>query len=386
MKMARIPPFDLVPRTPFWTGDIDRDSSHLRMTGLLGSMRWWYAGLIRALGGKTCAGQPNGEPCIYEHGKSEKICPVCRLFGSTGHARLFRLTGNTLQPQQLGFTSSKDVYRANSFWLWQTYGGEASGGSKRRGRDGTDYQFGVNCLWGEGLRLQISCNDEIQEKIVPIIKYLLDFLSKYGGLGAKIQNGFGVFKLDHHTSDFEIIHEGKKRLLIEAREAENLQFKPDDPKALNIRNFFSFQFELEDFEKFAKYLKAVGAVAPESFNPSAFDLRYKYRLQRPGGLRDLLKIKKGKGSASEMLGNSKARSDDERWASKIFISHPFREADDWHLRVYGYVPPLSDYKLDYAEMTELIRDFYFGPKGIFPGSRRVRQFDFKKEFPDAEQA
>jgi CRISPR type III-B/RAMP module RAMP protein Cmr1 len=377
--------FHLIPLTPFWTGDLDRDSSRLRATGFLGSLRWWYAGLIRALGGQTCSGQGQGKACLYSYEEPEALCPVCRLFGCTGHARRFRLIADRLNQQRLGFTTSNRVYSANSFWLWQTYGGEATGGTKRRDRNVTDYQFGVNQLWGEALRLRVSYAEADRDHIVPALTFLLFFLARYGGLGAKIQNGFGLFELDSKANHQGNIALGKEFITREAQGSKSLRFKTD-PRALNIRNFFSYEFALKDFERFRTNLRNIGSQTTGNFNPCAFDLRYKYRLERPSGLRDQIKFSKGKGVANEMLGNSQARSDDERWASKVFVGHPYSDGRGaWFLRVYGYIPPLKALGLDYAQMTTLIRDFYSGQNGVFPGSKIVNQFNFAEEFPHANQ-
>lgn len=379
--------FTLNPLTPFWTGDLDCDSSRLRVSGLLGSLRWWYAGLIRGLGGKTCDGSAENKACLYSFKESKKLCPACWLFGCTGHARRFRLTAERLNPQRLGFTTSKEVYTANSFWLWQTYGGEATGGAKSRDRDGTHYQFGVNTLWGETLRLRVSYAEAEKDEVVPVpaLTYLLSFLSRYAGLGAKIQNGFGLFQLDSEADHKANIDLGKIFLKKEAQDSESLKFKTD-PKALSLRHFFSYEFALKDFEAFQTNLRQIGSPASGGFNPCAFDLRYKYRLERPSGLRDQIKFAKSKGAANEMLGNSQARSDDERWASKVFVGHPFSDGSGaWFLRVYGYIPPLEALGLDDAEMTAFIREFYSGPNGLFPDSQIVNQFNFAQEFPDANQ-
>jgi len=40
--------------TPFWTGGAGRNSDQPRETGLLGSLRWWYEGIVRGMGGHVC--------------------------------------------------------------------------------------------------------------------------------------------------------------------------------------------------------------------------------------------------------------------------------------------------------------------------------------------
>ncbi|ACX52048.1 CRISPR-associated RAMP protein, Cmr1 family [Ammonifex degensii KC4] len=74
--------------TDIWTGDVDRESKRLILTGLLGSIRWWFEVLVRGLGGKACDPTVDGVRCPDEKGHR---CVVCKLFGCTGWARKFRL-------------------------------------------------------------------------------------------------------------------------------------------------------------------------------------------------------------------------------------------------------------------------------------------------------
>lgn len=58
-------------RTPIWTGGADQDSDKMRESGIVGSMRFWYEGLLRARGRKATESED--------------------LFGNTTHSRLFRI-------------------------------------------------------------------------------------------------------------------------------------------------------------------------------------------------------------------------------------------------------------------------------------------------------
>ncbi|MCL6589999.1 MAG: type III-B CRISPR module RAMP protein Cmr1 [Firmicutes bacterium] len=78
---------ELQTLTPIWTGDVDQKPGHLRETGLIGSLRWWYEALVRGLGGSVCD-PVGGNGCPDENG-SRRI--ACELFGCTGWARRFRL-------------------------------------------------------------------------------------------------------------------------------------------------------------------------------------------------------------------------------------------------------------------------------------------------------
>lgn len=95
--------FKLRTLTPIWTGGVENDNNTLHMTGLKGSIRWWYEALVRGLDGYAC------DP-IYgctldlkefkkyvEKGKREQealdllICPACQMFGCTNWGSKFIL-------------------------------------------------------------------------------------------------------------------------------------------------------------------------------------------------------------------------------------------------------------------------------------------------------
>src|SRR5436309_15111790 len=83
-------PIRLSTVTPIWTGGADGKDDRLHVTGIMGSLRWWYEVLVRGVGGHICR---MSSPCIYDP-KQERyqgLCDVCRIFGATGWARRFRL-------------------------------------------------------------------------------------------------------------------------------------------------------------------------------------------------------------------------------------------------------------------------------------------------------
>ncbi|MGC8800888.1 MAG: type III-B CRISPR module RAMP protein Cmr1 [Chloroflexus sp.] len=73
--------------TNIWTGDAARKPDRLILTGIMGSLRWWYEVLVRGLGGKACDPTSN----VRCPDKDGRHCVACELFGCTGWARKFRL-------------------------------------------------------------------------------------------------------------------------------------------------------------------------------------------------------------------------------------------------------------------------------------------------------
>jgi CRISPR-associated protein Cmr1 len=74
--------------TNIWTGNIEQKPKNLILTGIMGSLRWWFEVLVRGLGGKACDPSAKESRCPDKQGRR---CVVCELFGCTGWARKFRL-------------------------------------------------------------------------------------------------------------------------------------------------------------------------------------------------------------------------------------------------------------------------------------------------------
>jgi CRISPR-associated protein Cmr1 len=186
---------EIKPLTPIWTGDADRKVTTLRETGIIGSLRWWYEALIRGYGGFAC--NPTGteerlkckldEKKFKELLKSEKsikkaldrsgICSACQLFGCTGWSRRFRLEVDYKEEKvPLFFVSSHQ----NKNWLHKITEGQNE------------------ILWSKDpIKLNfIPMNNDKDFELEDIIKALIFIISRYGGLGAKLQYGFGQFNVD----------------------------------------------------------------------------------------------------------------------------------------------------------------------------------------------
>ena len=94
--------FRLKALTPVWTGGVKRnDNSTLHLTGIKGSIRWWYEVLIRGLGCYACDPTTDGhcelDPKKLDRDKplapqiKRQICPACYMFGCTGWSGKFIL-------------------------------------------------------------------------------------------------------------------------------------------------------------------------------------------------------------------------------------------------------------------------------------------------------
>lgn len=95
--------FGLKALTDIWTGGVEGGTDKLHLTGIKGSLRWWYEVLIRGLGYYAC--DPTAEdacnldpkklvtnlPMPHQDQVKGLICPVCYFFGCTGWSGKFNL-------------------------------------------------------------------------------------------------------------------------------------------------------------------------------------------------------------------------------------------------------------------------------------------------------
>jgi len=106
------------PLTPIWTGDANKKCKHLRETGILGSLRWWYEVVVRGLGGTAC--DPTDSNCNGE----KNHCGACELFGCSGWARKFKLEieKDNANEITLRFIALRDIEHIEKILLSETSG------------------------------------------------------------------------------------------------------------------------------------------------------------------------------------------------------------------------------------------------------------------------
>ncbi|MBT1279455.1 type III-B CRISPR module RAMP protein Cmr1 [Thermoanaerobacter sp. CM-CNRG TB177] len=163
--------FNLRVKTPIWTGNIDTKSDILQSTNIMGSIRWWFEAIIRGLDKYAC--DPTGYGRCPREGKDrgEKYyCPVCIVFGATGMRRMFKLI--------------------------------VDGGEKVFGGSSINIKpSGRNRGWylGSGIKGEMKMNIIALDKDFDksLILTPLIIASKWGGIGAKIQHGYGVVEIEN---------------------------------------------------------------------------------------------------------------------------------------------------------------------------------------------
>ena len=333
--------------TPLWTGGLDQTADRLHETGLIGSLRWWYEALVRGLGGSAC--DPTGDGrCEYNPKNplppEKQLCPACYLFGCTGWARLFRLRViGELDKIPLHFCTTLP---ANKRWLRDIFR-----------IDGVTVPFGK-------IRLEITGRNQDEEYALNQLAWTIDFAAQYGGLGAKLQHGFGQVVLETNLRD----RATKGEQAIKQRRTEFCQL-PEKTKNLPSRaRFFVFSFSVSaNHPLLRSVLNANNLVgtAPRNaaFIPCVFDLRYKGD-QLDGkqlGFRQWLLNKRwSKVQINALLGETRAQHDEERSASRLCMGMPWLDTEGkYAIKVFGFVPSTLSVEQVSSEIREYILQYLF---------------------------
>jgi len=375
---------DLVIKTltPLWTGGVDQTSDRLHETGLIGSLRWWYEALVRGLGGYAC--DPTSDQadsrCSFDNeayqkartsGKSEdeairaglkKVCPVCYLFGTTGWARLFQLRAVDVPTTPLHFRTTISM---NKGWLKRVFGGANQNIDS------------LNVPYGE-LHLQFIPRRYDAEYAKSQFALVLHLAAEYGGIGARLQHGFGQFIFPTELNNISL-PEGIARLNEKLKKGFLRSNGPTIDTPFNFSNFASLTFkvpenELSAFTRENVHLGAQDKKGEKRYIPCAFDLRYKGSSDK-WGLRQWLKQRGWKETSEPyeleeldvLLGprsqwgrshSQKQIQEELRTAGRVFFSMPYLQDGKYILKIWAFWSPELHHKLpDPKSLLSLIENY-----------------------------
>ncbi len=179
--------------TPLWTGGVDGTMDRIHETGILGSLRWWYEAIARGLGGSAC------DPTKHEHELSGQrlkryeqarregkgwwaaldeagICDACKVFGTTGWRRRFRLE---VRPVEGEIDLTEGMFPSGRVHSDRRGGYRVGGWLLRGGCFGT---------------LELRFIGEERVLLCEILPTLL-FIEQWGALGPKTSIGYGVIEI-----------------------------------------------------------------------------------------------------------------------------------------------------------------------------------------------
>lgn len=342
--------------TPLWTGGADGTSDRLHVTGIMGSLRWWYEAIVRGLGGYVSDpaaddGDARSEfnTKAYEEarraGKSvdeavreglKTVCPVSYLFGATGWARLFQLQGRDVPITPLHFRTTVNM---NKSWLRRVFGGESQD---------------INRLmvpYGD-VQCQLVQREYDSDYARAQLALVLRFAADYGGLGAKLQHGFGQIALALPPEMQGVtVANGLARLADRLQASGLLSSGPATDTPFDLRNFVSLTYDIpaRSLAAFTATQTHIGSDQKRNENnylPCAFDLRYKG--SGNWGMRRWLENPDGPkrwshADANLLMGVSKkkgeAEVEEDRQASRLCFGMPYRlDTGKYRIRLFGFAP------------------------------------------------
>lgn len=300
---------ELTTLTPLWTGGADKKSDKLHVTGIMGSLRWWYEVFVRSVGGNVC--DPGEHGCLYDLQKPyDGLCDVCRVFGATGWSRRFKLiiSGENLQqrkPQasRIGGAGNLEFNLSSDHPSFNT--------------SGHKWYLPGNPLYGD-VTLNIIPTaplDKDGNYLGPkIIGSLLQFIADRASLGAKPQMGLGVVSLAQHQSLVPLI-DHLERIVAKHQQKGDLKSNIDEELPC-LQNMF-----------FAR-INVASPTESDTFDLK-YDLRGMFREQKQAdpSYNDSLR--------HTIMGYVKGSN---RTGSKIMMSYPY---GDGTIRLWGWIPRLS---------------------------------------------
>lgn len=319
--------------TPIWTGGVETGKmDRLHESSIIGSLRWWYEAIVRGLGGDVCdPTSDNPEHRCQFDAKAydltrniedglRGVCAVCRLFGCTGWRRRFELQASATQSAPFWLATKDKSGKFNHWWLSEIYKAENN-----------RVAFGELTLgfrWMRGYERQHE-----------IMKALLSLVTQLGGIGPKLQYGFGIVHNADSSSTVESLS------IIRENMVEPQPKKGVPGEYLSLREYWLLQCTVPKQEinnRFAN-LNVIGdsqtfRAYKSHLLPISFDIRYKLPGSTDMGLRQAYRLKQGKMSTRRIFGTLKGSEKDKR-ASSVFVSHLYKEngaEDDYQLRVWGF--------------------------------------------------
>jgi len=368
-------------RTPLWTGGVDGKCDRLHETGIIGSMRWWYEAIVRGLGGYACD-PTSGNHCELsgkektDEERRKKLCPACWLFGCGGWKRKFRL--EVIKEPELTPLHFRSRLLPNRNWLAEVFG------DNNKSIQNTEVPFGDFTLRIVPLGYDKGDNDLVLKKLALILK----LIEQYGGLGAKLQYGFGIIQVTKWPGGIDA---SKILDIIPTLKQEIDQWPKGSQKNTidpqwNFQNFISLSFDLpkEKLNGFLKNRAHVGAKQKENelrYIPCAFDIRYKG--EGRFGMREWLRKKKGwkettnskaweeldrllgpRSNWKDRAKNKISIDNDWRRAGSLYFSMPHSDVNnlqEYKMQIYGFVPPdldkVNGRNFDSSELSNLVIEY-----------------------------
>jgi len=292
----------------------------LHVSGIIGSLRWWYEAIIRGLGGDAC--DPAGyDKCKFDlkefqkdknKGENEQdaleragLCDACKIFGATGWSRRLRV--------------KIDEHQIMPAWNGPTL--------NIRPPDRSRGWFLNPGHWGT-FTLILHGEKTILEQLADLIL----FLEQWGALGAKNQLGYGVFRLENRKEIEQ--YAGRWRWFVTGNKPAGEC--PD----LRRFGFFNLRFKTEN-DHWWTYIPALERLLGEKNTARAL------KQTEERGMIPLAPVLKntwrfhdwqGPFSIAQWLFGA-SRGEEDRVRSKVNVSWAYRNGEEWEMRGWVWLPP-----------------------------------------------
>ncbi len=309
--------------TPLWTGGSNSQMDRVHVTGILGSLRWWYEALVRGVGGEAC--DPRDHTCIYTSEEEELgLCYACRLFGTTGWARRFQLASiNDGQAQGLG----DGVLRTDPTIR---PGRKGNGATWYIGKGSQPHAGKIELHMMSALpaaRLAASSlahsASRADPEVVDVVGRLMQFVGWYGGLGAKPQLGLGRATISFSPA----LSGGNDPLVGHLRHiADDRKWRNTSTSRPSLRHMFLAEIQAKN-----------NGLDPNATVNLKYDLRALFRAN-PDQLGYQTLRHYVMGHVPQGIGSS----DKERIRSKVMVSQPLAARQGVlgnRIRIWGCIPP-----------------------------------------------
>jgi CRISPR-associated protein Cmr1 len=292
------------------------------------------------------------------------VCPVCYLFGTTGWARLFQLRATEVPMTPLHF---RTTLRMNQGWLKRVFG------SENQNIDSFQVPYNKLCF-------QFITRRHDADYAKSQIALILRIAAQYGGIGARLQHGFGQFIFPPQLDEISL-DKGLQELQAKIQKGFLRANGPVVDTLFNLHNFVSITYEipsvkLEAFTKEQAHIGKADKKGEKRYLPCAFDLRYKGNGSL--GMRQWLKSKGWRETTDpkqleelDLLlgprsqwgkGRSQGQIDDDlRTASRVFFGMPYLKQDSQNtyiLRVWAFWPPELKPRLAAPQELKALLDEY----------------------------
>lgn len=311
--------FSMESLTPLWTGNAFNRTEEIKLSSILGTIRWWYRIVCRSLGLKVCGHEKKCElkrkqflEDVLNTGdidkalKNQGVCHECRLFGCNGWSGKIKLAiedkGKTINSIKVQTRKKDNRYRN-------------LGGRVIEDRN--------------PLKISIYSMKELKDIEVALLDLTIRLISEYAAFGGRTAQGNGVLKIVSASPE-------KKYNFKFIEKSDSIKWKTP-----SLHNFFFMKIHIKFEESISSIIrKAKFWPGYNSFNgsntwttiwedygvlPIAFHIRDKIR-----------RIENDENLRHELFGKIKKGGE----GSKVFVSHGYRiDEKTVEVRIWGYYAP-----------------------------------------------